>query len=139
MLLKKTKIKCLLLPKNSKQFWICCKESLWKCAWRKKYFNCDRCDKSYSKKSIPWYRIAAVQKNSDKAVFDRLYIIIIYKKKLEEIQNVTAIGVKTKSIRIETRIEAWKNRIETRNKQIENSNWNSNWTRKFQIKKEKKV
>ena len=39
-------------------------------------------------------------------------------KNLEEIQNVTAIGVKTKLKRIETR----NNRIETRNNRIETRN-----------------
>ena len=39
-------------------------------------------------------------------------------KNLEEIQNVTAIGVKTKLKGIETQ----NNRIETRNNQIETSN-----------------
>ena len=41
-----------------------------------------------------------------------------YCKNLEEIQNVTAIGVKTKLKGIETQ----NNRIETRNNQIETSN-----------------
>ena len=48
--------------------------------------------------------------------------VIKFKKNLEEIQNVTAIGVKTKLKRIETRnnrIEARNNRIETRNNRIE--------------------
>ena len=40
-------------------------------------------------------------------------------KNLEEIQNVTAIGVKTKLKRTETRIETRNNRIETRNNRIE--------------------
>ena len=41
------------------------------------------------------------------------------KKNLEEIQNVTAIGMKTKLKRIETRIETQNNQIETRNNRIE--------------------
>ena len=41
------------------------------------------------------------------------------KKNLEEIQNVTAIGVKTKLKRTETRIETRNNRIKTRNNRIE--------------------
>ena len=40
------------------------------------------------------------------------------RKKMKEIQNVTAIGVKMKLKRIETR----NNRIETRNNRIENRN-----------------
>ena len=44
-----------------------------------------------------------------------LPIYQIYEKNLEEIQNVTAIGVKTKLKRIETQ----NNRIETRNNRIE--------------------
>ena len=78
MLLKKAKIKCLSgcrkIQNNS--------EYASKNHEGKKYFNSDRCDKSCSKKSNPGYRIAAVQKNSDKAVVDRLYIIMIYKKNL---------------------------------------------------------
>ena len=44
------------------------------------------------------------------------------KKKLEEIQNVTAISVKTKLKRIETWIETQNNRIETQNNRIETRN-----------------
>ena len=44
------------------------------------------------------------------------------KQNLEEIQNVTAIGVKTKLKRTETRIETWNNRIETQNNRMETGN-----------------
>ena len=44
------------------------------------------------------------------------------RKKMKEIQNVTAIGVKTKLKRIETRIETRNNQIETQNNQIETQN-----------------
>ena len=48
--------------------------------------------------------------------------VIKLKKNLEEIQNVTAIGVKMKLKRIETRIETRNNRVETRNNWIETQN-----------------
>ena len=43
---------------------------------------------------------------------------LLWTKKFEEIQNVTAIGVKTKLKRTETRIETRNNQIET---------WNNEW------------
>ena len=42
-----------------------------------------------------------------------LFLVYCNTKNLEEIQNVTAIGMKTKLKRIETRIETRNNRIET--------------------------
>ena len=52
--------------------------------------------------------------------------VIVRLKNLEEIQNVNAIGVKTKLKRIETqnnRIETRNNRIETQNNRIETRNY----------------